>query len=149
LPIVFKFIDDKSGDPKRTTLQPYVGGTENEQGTPDSPDIHLTGGEVKERMASPVILKPLAFTKDVAVAIILPLQTRGVGHVALLNDNGADLTPRHAVPVQEAAFVGYHNSPIRGLTTTGSALDAFLHLAAQTSGVSSAHPNTGYRRVPV
>ena len=146
---MFKFIDDKAGDPKRTTLQPYVGGQENDNGTPASPDISITGGEVKERMASPVILRPLTFTKDVAVAIILALQTRGVDHVALIDENGVDRTPRHAVPVQDSGFVGYPDSPIRGLTTTGSALEAFLNLAAQTAGTNTAHPNTGFRRVPV
>jgi len=148
LPIVFKFIDDKSGDPKRTTLQPYVGGQETDSGTLDLPDIHMSGGEIKERMASPVILKPLALSNEVAVACILQLQTPGVRHVTLIDDNGADRTPRHAVPVQDAAFAGYPDSPFRGLTTTGSALEAFLNLAAQTAGTNSTHPNTGYRRAP-
>jgi hypothetical protein len=149
LPIVFKFLDDKNGDPKRTTLQPYVGGQETDKGTPDSPDVHVTGGEIAERMASPLVLRSLALTRDVAVAIILPLQTRGVSHVALVNDNGTDLTPRHAVPVRDTAFVGYPDSPIRGLTPRGSALEAFLTLALQMAGTNTAHPNTGYRRVPV
>ncbi len=149
LPIVFKFLDDKNGDPKRTTLQPYVGGQETDKGTPDSPDVHVTDGEIAERMASPLVLRPLALTRDVAVAIILPLRTWGVGHVALVNDNKTDLTPRHVVPVCDAAFVGYPDSPIRGLTTCGSAVEAFLTLAVQTAGTHTAHPNTGYRRVPV
>jgi CRISPR-associated protein Cmr1 len=148
LPIVFKFIDDKKGDPKRTTLQPYVGGQENDKGTPDSPDIHVTGGEITKRMASPLVLRPLALTKEVAVAIILPLQTRGVSHVALVSDNGSDLIPRHAVPVRDASFIVYPDSPIRGLTSSGSALDAFLKLAVQAARTNAVHPDTGYRRAP-
>lgn len=149
LPIVFKFLDDKNGDPQRTTLQPYVGGQETVKGTPESPDVHVTGGEIAERMASPIVLRPLALTRDVAVAIILPLRTRGVSHVALVDDNGTDLTPRHVVPVRDAAFVGYPDSPIRGLTTCGSTVEAFLTLAVQTAKTHTAHSITGYRRVPV
>ena len=149
LPIVFKFIDDKSNEPKRSTLQPYVDGQQIDKGTANLPEFHTIGSELKERMASPVILKPLAFTKDIAVAIILPLQTRPLDNVALISDNGVDLIPQHALPVRHTAFVAYPDSPIRGLTKTGSALEAFLNLALQKAGTNVAHPSTGYRRVPV
>ena len=149
LPIVFKFIDDKRGDPQRTTLHPYVGGQENNKGTADAPDIHVTGGEIKDRMASPVILKPLALSKDNSVAIIVPMQTHRLEHVTLIGDRGVDCTPRHTVPIQDTKFVEYPHSPIRGLTTTGSALEAFLNLATQAYGTNAAHVETGYRRVSV
>ena len=134
LPIVFKFIDDREGDPKRTTLYPYVGGKAEDKGTLGSPDIHISGGEVKERMASPLILKPLVLSKDDALAIILPMQTRALDHVALNDDRGKDKTPRHAVPVRDATLVGYPDSPILGLSRIGSALEAFLNLAMRPAG---------------
>ncbi|HTU89716.1 MAG TPA: RAMP superfamily CRISPR-associated protein, partial [Gemmataceae bacterium] len=148
LPIVFKFIDDKNGDPQRTTLHPYVGGTAEDRGTPRSPDIHITGGEIKDRMASPLILKPLALATDGALAVILPMQTSGVGHVAIVDESGADRTPRHTVPIRDATLVGYPDSPIRGLSTTGSALEAFLNLAVLSAGTHGVHKDTGYRRIP-
>ncbi len=148
LPIVFKFIDDKNGDPQRTTLHPYVGGTAEDRGTPGSPDIHITGGEIKDRMASPLVLKPLALATGGALAVILPIHTRGVDHVALVDGSGNDRTPRHTVPVRDATLVGYPDSPIGGLSTTDSALTAFLNLAVLSAGTHGVHADTGYRRIP-
>jgi CRISPR-associated protein Cmr1 len=150
LPIVFKFKDDNGPqpEPQPTTLQPYVGGKTVDRGTLESPDIHIIDGEIKDRMASPLILKPLALSTNAALAIILPFRTRGVEHVALLDNGGKDLTPRHAVPTRDIAFAGYPDSPIDGLTTSGSALGAFLNLAVCPAGTHGVHSDTGYWRIP-
>lgn len=53
LPIIFWFKDEGLGDPKKTELFPYF------------------DGEARARMASPLILRPLALTSGEAVPIIL------------------------------------------------------------------------------
>jgi CRISPR-associated protein Cmr1 len=110
LPIVFQFKDEEKGDPPKTTLNPFV------------------GGQALERMASPLVLKPLAITKDHAIPLILCLHTPGVQQVELQDENKTCLTPRHAVPIQNRAFAA-EGSPLHGLTPNGSALEAFLAFA--------------------
>lgn len=148
LPIVFKFKDDQAGDPRRTVLHPYVGGNEEDRGTPEAPDVYVLGGEIKERMASPLVLKPLAIESGDALAIILFLRARLVDQVALLDEKGNDLTPRHRLPACDPSFGSYPDSPLRSLTTRGSAIGAFLELAAMPAGTHNTHRNTGFRRVP-
>ena len=65
LPIVFHFKDDDQGEPRTTTLYPFL------------------DGKALERMASPLIFKPLAITRDSAVPLILCLNTPGVQRVEL------------------------------------------------------------------
>ncbi len=110
LPIVFHFKDEDKGEPPTTTLNPFV------------------DGKALERMASPLILKPLALENGKAVPLILCLNTPGVQRVELQDDNKNCLTPRHSVPVQSSEFT-VEGSPLHGLSANGSALDAFLAFA--------------------
>jgi CRISPR-associated protein Cmr1 len=113
LPIVFHFKDDKHGEPQQTTLNAYMDGV------------------ALERMASPLILKPLALANRKAVPVILRLTTTGIRQVELQDEDRHCLTPRHAVPVQDPTFTVL-SSPLHGLSTNGSALEAFLNFAKQS-----------------
>lgn len=119
LPIVFHFKDENQGDPPQTCLYPYV------------------DAEKKDRMASPLILKPLALQNGSAVPVIVSLLAPQVSEVELWADaaNGDCLTPNHSVPVRSSAFTDqtYHNSPFAELTAQGSALEAFLNFARRPS----------------
>jgi CRISPR-associated protein Cmr1 len=110
LPIVFHFKDERDGEPGQTCLYPYV------------------GEETKDRMASPLILKPLALQDRSAVSVIVPLLGPEVSRVELQDEGKNCRTPRRAVPVRSTAFVEqtYQNSPFRGRSQVGSALEAFL-----------------------
>ncbi|MGO9108074.1 MAG: type III-B CRISPR module RAMP protein Cmr1 [Thermoguttaceae bacterium] len=110
LPIVFHFKDEDKGEPPTTTLNPFV------------------EGKALERMASPLILKPLALTKDKALPLILCLNTPRIQQVELQDENKQCLTPRHAVPIRSSVFDA-EGSPLHGLSTVGSALEAFLAFA--------------------
>jgi CRISPR-associated protein Cmr1 len=112
LPIVFQFKDEEQGEPPASTLRPFV------------------GGKTVERMASPLILKPLVLTRDKAVPLILRLNTAGVRQVELQDTDQHCLTPRHAVGVVSSAFTA-KGSPLSGLSTAGSALEAFLAFARE------------------
>lgn len=119
LPIVFHFKDENQGDPPQTCLYPYV------------------AEEKKDRMASPLVLKPLALQNGSAVPVIVQLLGPQVSQVELWADaaNGDCLTPNHSVPVRSSAFSDqtYPNSPLAGLTDKGSALEAFLNFARRPS----------------
>ena len=112
LPIVFHFKDEDKDEPPTTTLNPFV------------------DGKALERMASPLILKPLALEDKTAIPLILCLNTPGVQQVELQDDGKNSLTPRHAVPIQDRAFA-VEGSPLHGLTSNGSALEAFLAFARE------------------
>ncbi len=106
LPIVFHF--QGRGEPADTTLQPRNA----------------------ERMASPIILKPLALADGRAIPIILPLQTPALTEVELLSgNNGAGIWGVRAF--RDPRLATYPNSPLTGLTSQGSALEAFLNFACR------------------
>jgi CRISPR-associated protein Cmr1 len=115
LPIVFHFKDENLGEPRQTTLNPFVGGV------------------ALERMASPLILKPLALAGRKAVPLILRLTTDEIKQVELQDKNKKCLTPRHMVPVRDRSFA-QSGSPLHGLSSSGSALDAFVSFAQHDSG---------------
>jgi CRISPR-associated protein Cmr1 len=127
LPIVFHFKDEKQGEPRETVLQPFF-----PEMTPDGPRLDAEGfpiGVTKDRMASPIILKPLALADGNAVPIILRLQTLLPGSVELQdNKNHECLTRKRAVPIRNGKFAS-GKSPINGRSPIGSALDAFLAFA--------------------
>jgi len=110
LPIVFHFKDEDKGEPPTSTLCPFV------------------EGKTAERMASPLILKPLLLARDKAVPLILCLNTAGIQQVELQDENKQCLTPRHAVPIR-SSVLGAAISPLQGLSPAGSALEAFLAFA--------------------
>jgi CRISPR-associated protein Cmr1 len=108
LPIVFHF--QGRGEPPDTTLQPVV------------------EGKGQERMASPLILKPLALADGQTVPIIVPLVTPGVSEVELMQ--GSQSRGRLGVSaISHPRLAQYPNSPLHGLTEQGSALEAFLNFA--------------------
>jgi CRISPR-associated protein Cmr1 len=121
LPIVFHFKDDRDGEPSQTYLYPYE------------------EGETKERMASPIILKPLMLADRKAVPVIVPLVTTGVSRVELQDNKRTCRTLRRAVPIQDPAFLDYDStdftapfpSPLKGRAQVGSALQAFLEFVKQ------------------
>lgn len=110
LPIIFHFKDEDRGDPPTTTLNPFV------------------DGKALERMASPLILKPLALREGNAVQLIACLKTPGIQQVELQDENRDCLTPKHAVPIRSSNFAA-EGLPLHDLSTDGSALDAFLAYA--------------------
>ncbi len=113
LPIVFHFKDERDGEPPQTYLYPHV------------------GEETKDRMASPVILKPLVLRNRSAVPAILPLVAPEISRVELQDDEKNCLTPRRAVPVRDPVFATYDQSPLQGRSRAGSAVEAFLAFAKE------------------
>jgi len=108
LPIVFHF--QGRGEPPDTTLQPVV------------------EGEGRERMASPLILKPLALADGQAVPIIVPLLTPILSEVELMQGKQSR-GRRGADAIRHPRLAQYPNSPLAGLSNQGSALEAFLNFA--------------------
>jgi len=106
LPIVFHFKD--KGDPPDTVLYPS-----------DDPS-----GEPRERMASPLILKPLALANGKAVPLILHLVTPPLTGVVL--KQGSDRLPLPSTTVvRDKHLASYPCSPLSA-SASGSAIDAFL-----------------------
>lgn len=117
LPIVFHFKDEKQGEPSETTLYPWI------------------GGDVEGRMASPLILKPLALQNGRTVPIMLQLVAPGVSQVELQDKKRNSKTPLHAVPVRSREFTSYSDSPMQGRSASGSAVEAFLTYARVENGL--------------
>jgi CRISPR-associated protein Cmr1 len=115
LPIVFHFKDHRDGDPANTVLYPSHG-----------PD-----GKPRERMASPLILKPLALANQKAVPLILRLKTPDLAGVDL-RQKEQDREPSLPLPrpthIRGAALARYKDSPL-ARSPNGSALEAFLEYA--------------------
>jgi CRISPR-associated protein Cmr1 len=120
LPIVFHFKDP--GEPPDTTLNP---GRDSE-------------GNKRERMASPLILKPLALRSGSAIPIILRLNAPSVDTVELYQGSHPHnlLKPTLIRHPDLANLTVYRNSPLNcsqflqaKTRETGSALDAFLAYA--------------------
>jgi CRISPR-associated protein Cmr1 len=117
LPIVFHF--QGRGEPKLTILYPRVNGAH------------------ADRMASPLILKPLALADGRAVPLIMRLQTPRLTDVELRSKDertGVEEAVHKwgADAVRDKRFVAYPDSPLNGLTEEGSTLEAFLALARTT-----------------
>jgi CRISPR-associated protein Cmr1 len=118
LPIVFHF--QGQGEPPDTELYPS----------------RASDGEPRERMASPLVLKPLAMADGKAVPLILRLVTPPLTGVEL--KQGSRLLPFPATAVRDARLATYRDSPLTG-AASGSAIEAFL-LHARKS-------NNGFREV--
>lgn len=106
LPIVFHF--QGKGEPPDTVLYPGAG----------------PNGK-RERMASPLILKPLAIAGGVAVPLALRLQTPQLSRVELRRKDDVLPLPS-SVAIQGEPLSKYPKSPMKG-TASGSAIDAFLN----------------------
>lgn len=91
------------------------------------------------RMASPLILKPLAVRPDQAVSIILPLRTNLPGGVTVkYTDINNKETKKHFGYdyVRGSHLAAYPNSPLKFASSSGSALEAFLEYARSKEGFS-------------
>jgi CRISPR-associated protein Cmr1 len=119
LPIVFHY--QGQGEPPDTGLYPASG-----------PD-----GQPRDRMASPLILKPLALANGRAVPLILRLVTAPLAGVDLRQGEQSLGLPAPAV-IRDTELASYPDSPLAG-SETGSALDAFIALARQ--------PEHGFREL--
>ena len=106
LPIVFHFKD--RGDPPDTQLCPIV------------------GDEACQRMASCLVLKPLAFSRNQAVPLILRLKSPAAQGAVLMDEHGRELRRFGPDAIRNKRFKTYPNSPMRGHS---NALDAFLAYA--------------------
>jgi CRISPR-associated protein Cmr1 len=107
LPIVFHFIDKDRGDPPDTVLYP--------------------AGDF-ERMASPLILKPLALANGEFLSLIVLLKTQPLTAVRLLQDDTPLPLPNPTL-IRDPSLTQYQNSPMNGRSASGSALEAFVHFA--------------------
>jgi len=122
LPIVFHFKDEDKkntenprADPSETVLYPEAD----------------TNGAKRERMASPLILKPLALANGKVVPFILRLKTPDLAGVDLrqkVQGQEQSLSLPNPTQIRDAALAGYTNSPL-ARSPNGSALEAFLAYA--------------------
>lgn len=110
LPIVFHFKDSSAGEPHQTTLYPA--------------DL---GGLRLDRMASPLILKPLALADGQAVPLIMQLDTPPLHGVDLREGNVSRPLPE-TTSIRGLRLSRYPNSPLAS-DPDGSALGAFERLA--------------------
>lgn len=86
-----------------------------------------TDGKPQERMASPLILKPVALADGKAIPLILRLRTPPLSGVDLRRgDTSLPLPP--STVIRDSRLSTYPDSPLAG-SPNGSALDAFLTFA--------------------
>ncbi len=108
LPIVFHFKDGRDGEPVDTQLYPHG----------------------KNRMASPLIIRPLAFgDHQQALPMILRLDAAGPQGVTLKIKS--EETTFGSDSIRRREFAEYDNSPMKGRSPEGSALEAFCVYARQ------------------
>jgi CRISPR-associated protein Cmr1 len=125
LPIVFHFKDDRAGDPPDTVLYP----------------ANDADGNRRERMGSPLILKPLGLTNGNALPIILRLNNPHLSSVDLRQgDTSLALPPSTAIRDPRLATYGGSGwtSPLAA-SSNGSALEAFLGFA-RSNGFTEVTP---------
>lgn len=109
LPIVFHF--EGNGEPPDTNLY--------------SSDGH--DGQKRDRMASPLIMKPIVLKSGKAIPLIMRLRTPDLIGVDLrLGENSLNL-PSSTV-IRDPRLSSYPNSPLKG-SVSGSAIEAFLAFA--------------------
>jgi CRISPR-associated protein Cmr1 len=115
LPIVFHFKDEDKwnptnpdADPEQTVLYPSAG----------------ADGKKRERMASPLILKPLALQNGKAVPLILRLRTPDLEGVDLRRAETSLNLPT-TTAIRDPHLSSYPNSPLAE-SPNGSAIEAFL-----------------------
>lgn len=109
LPIVFHFKDQ--GEPPDTVLYPAPGPEGN-----------------RERMASPLILKPLALGNGKFVPLIVRLKTAPLSGVDLRQGSESLKLPDPTF-IRHAKLAQYRDSPMQDRTSNGSAIEAFLAYA--------------------
>ena len=109
LPIGFHF--QGNGDPPETVLYPAA----------------QADGSKRERMASPLILKPLALSNGKAISMIVRLQNQPLNGIDLRRGKTSPPLPLD-IAIRGPQLATYRNSPL-SLARSGSALEAFLALA--------------------
>lgn len=110
LPVVFHFKDQ--GESPETVLYPGP----NER------------GEQRDRMASPLMLRPVALQERQFLPVILQLQGPMLDRVDLREGSRSlDLPP--PTYIRHAKLAQYPNSPLQGRSARGSAVEAFLAYA--------------------
>ena len=115
LPIVFHF---KDGQDKKERFSEFR----------DPPESELYPAGSK-RMASPVILRPLAFGDGRrSVPLIMRLVTKPLTEVEL-KVKGETIHSAGPEEIRGRGLGEYRNSPMAGLTEDGSALEAFVNFA--------------------
>lgn len=120
LPIVFHFQEE--GDPPDTVLYPSVGPNDTK----------------RERMASPLILKPLKLQNGKAVPLILRLRTPDLMGVDLRQgDTSRELPP--TTVIRDPRLSSYPNSPL-AWSASGSAIEAFLAFCSDKQGFTEVTP---------
>jgi len=89
-----------------------------------------------KRMASPLILKPLAVNPDQAVSMILPLRTNLPGGVTVkyTNTNSNETNRHFGHDNVRSSHLAEYDSPLKFASSSGSALDAFLKYARSREG---------------
>ena len=110
LPIVFHFQNeptDRPRDPEDTVLYPEGG---------------------RERMASPLILKPLALANGKFVPLIMRLKTPVLTGVDLRQAERPLSLPQPVV-IRDPKLATYRDSPMQNRSPNGSAIEAFLAYA--------------------
>jgi CRISPR-associated protein Cmr1 len=118
LPIIFELRNE--ADVPKTSLQP------------------LLDGQPGDRMASPLILKPLGLAGNKALPIILRLDTPSVCDVVLMK--GKEERRRFgADAIRGNRLVTTGKQPM-SYSKTGSALDAFVNYAIQEAGFKEVRP---------
>lgn len=125
LPIVFHFKDDFAGDPKDTVLYPSNG----------------SDGQRRERMASPLILKPLALKDGRTLPLILQLNAPPLQDVDLRQAD-ASLALPPATTVRDLRLSSYGGSGWKSplaASRDGSVLEAFLAFV-HSQGISRVAP---------
>ena len=108
LPIVFHF---ERGDPDDTVLYP-----DND-----------SAGKKRERMASPLILKPLALQSGKAIPLVLQLRTHSLTGVHLRHGDRSVQLPE-TTTIRDPKLARYKDSPLER-SSNGSAIEAFLAFA--------------------
>ena len=115
LPIIFHF---KDGQDKNDLFSNYR----------DPPESELCPNGAK-RMASPIVLRPLAFGDGRrGVPMIMQLVTKPLKDIEL-KLRGETIHTAGAEEIRGSRLVNYRNSPMSGLTEIGSALEAFASFA--------------------
>ena len=115
LPIVFHF---KDGQDKKESFSEFR----------DPPESELYPAGSK-RMASPVILRPLAFGDGRrAVPLIMRLVTKPLTEIEL-KVRGETIHSAGPEEIRGKRLAEYRSSPMSGLTEDGSALEAFVNFA--------------------
>ena len=115
MPIVFHFKDGQKKDDRNADLL-------------DPPESELCpAGSM--RMASPIILRPLAFGDGRrGVPLIMRLNTEPLQQVDL-KVRGRTIHVAGQEGIRNPELANYRGSPMQGLTAAGSALEAFVNFA--------------------